>query len=175
MMAPSRQGLDTHSAMLLPIFPLMFRGTVLDQSAFTTELADSPLSIVRRVLGWRWRVVAENDVAVDPVAHLLGDDSFSFSLGSHIQYGCALDPVTRESNELTIVCTARIRTACWIVAKDVFVRHVTWICEEYLGVGSRLVREQDEKTRFFFVEYCAERKIDLRETRRAALSDESVA
>ena len=137
----SSQGLDAYPAMLLPILSLMLWGTVLDQSAFTAELADCPLSIVRRVLGWRRRVVAENDVAVDPVAHLLGNNSFSFSLGSHIQYGCAFDPVTRESNELTIVCATRIRTACWIVAKDIFVWHVTRVCEEYLRVGSRLVRE----------------------------------
>ena len=50
-MAPSNQGLDAHSAMLLPVFPLMFWGTVLDQSAFTAELADRPLSTVRRFLG----------------------------------------------------------------------------------------------------------------------------
>lgn len=140
-MAPSRQGLDAHSAVLLPILPLMLWGTVLDQPAFTAELANDPLSIVRRALGGRRRVVAENDVAVDPVAHLLGNESLSLSFCSHIQYGCALDSVAGESNELAIVCTTGIWTACWIIAKDVLVWDITRVGEEYLGVRSRLVRE----------------------------------
>jgi hypothetical protein len=88
---------------------------------------------------------------------------------------CTLESSARESNHLAIVGATGIRTATGKVVKYVFRWNEEWICKENLRVRGGLMGEEDDKRRPFLVEDGPESQIDLRETRVASLTVESMS
>ena len=149
--------------MLVPVLPLMFGRTIFDQPALATDEAVrgwrvGAVSTALRTLGTLTAFgislgfLSEDDIAVYPVAHLLGFDLFPVSAATFYRENhCPFDAPPGEADHFTIIVATGVWASAREVEEDIFCRYKERVREENLGVGRRLMREQDDKRGLFFV------------------------
>lgn len=104
----------------------------------------------------------KHSIAVDPVAHLFRLDTFSvLSPTFDSQNRGSLDTPPGESNHLAIIRAQRIWATAWKVVEDLLSGDEQGVGEENLGIGGRLMREEDDERRALLVQNRSEGEVDL--------------
>jgi len=137
--------------MLIPVLPLMFRGAVFDQPALATDEAirgrrvgavSTALRTLRTLtaFGISLDFLAEDDIAVYPVAHLLGFNPLSVAAATFYRENyCPFGTPSGEADHFTIIVAAGVGASAGEVEKDVFGGYEEGMREENLGVRRRLM------------------------------------
>lgn len=123
-------GFSTNPSMLVPVLPLMLRGTIFDKLALAASLphdlpiiagsihtTDRPLTTPAHAVSC---FLAKTNVAVNPITHLAGLDlplvtRFRLNLKDRRHFRSAAG----KPDHLTVVRAAWVRAAGWVVVEYV--------------------------------------------------------
>lgn len=118
--------------MLVPVLPLMFRRAVFDQPALATDKAIrgrcvGAVSTALRNLGTltalriTLNLLAEADIAINPIAHLLCFNLFPVPTAAlYRENRCPFDTPSREADHFTVIVAAGIWASARKIEEDVF-------------------------------------------------------